>query len=228
MTCQYSSVQSLSRVWLSATPWTVACLASLSITNSRSPSPTPGVHPNSFPLSRWLVTAVQMPFPRSLMRPKSSLEDSWPEDGRNKKSERHGFNPGFHIFCWLLNLAELSLIYKSEDRCLYHMVALNMIKDQKISVGEVLVTQLCPTLCHPMDCSLPGSSVHGILQARILEWVSIPFSRGSSWPRDQTRVSCIPDSVGEDEEKRKALCTINGIVKRNNHYEKQYGGSSKN
>ena len=45
--------------------------------------------------------------------------------------------------------------------------------------------------CNPMDCSPPGSSVHGILQARILKWVGIPFSRGSSWPRDQTRVSCI-------------------------------------
>ena len=43
---------------------------------------------------------------------------------------------------------------------------------------------LCPTLCKPMDCSPPGSSVHGILQARILEWVAIPFSRGSSQPRD--------------------------------------------
>ena len=42
-----------------------------------------------------------------------------------------------------------------------------------------------------MDCSLPGSSVHGILQARILEWVAISFSRGSSWPRDRTPVSCI-------------------------------------
>ena len=45
--------------------------------------------------------------------------------------------------------------------------------------------------CDPIDYSLPGPSVHGILQARILEWVAIPFSRGSSWPRDQTRVSCI-------------------------------------
>ena len=54
----------------------------------------------------------------------------------------------------------------------------------------VLVTQLCPTLCNPMDCSSPGSSVLGILQARILEWVAIPFSR-SSWPRNQTQVSCI-------------------------------------
>ena len=54
----------------------------------------------------------------------------------------------------------------------------------------VLHAQLCPTLCDPMDCSPPGSSVHGILQARILEWVAIPFSRGSSQPRDQTQVSC--------------------------------------
>ena len=44
--------------------------------------------------------------------------------------------------------------------------------------GKVLVTPLCPTLCDPMDCSPPGSSVHGVLQARILEWVAIPFSRG--------------------------------------------------
>ena len=54
--------------------------------------------------------------------------------------------------------------------------------------------QSCPTLCDPMDHSLPGSSVYEILQARILEWVAIPFSRGSSQPRDQTcdsYISCI-------------------------------------
>ena len=56
---------------------------------------------------------------------------------------------------------------------------------------HVLVTQLCLTLCNPMDCSPPGSSVHGILQARILEWVAIRFFRGSSWPRDRTQVSHI-------------------------------------
>ena len=50
-------------------------------------------------------------------------------------------------------------------------------------------TQSCLTLCDPTDCSLPGSSVHGLLQARILEWVAIPFSRGSPQPRDQTWVS---------------------------------------
>ena len=50
------------------------------------------------------------------------------------------------------------------------------------------VTQLCPTLCDPMDCRLPGFSVHGILQARILEWVVNPFFRDSSWPRGWTWV----------------------------------------
>ena len=57
--------------------------------------------------------------------------------------------------------------------------------------SESEVTQSCPTLHDPMDCSLPGSSIHGIFQARILEWVANSFSRGSSWPRDQTCFSCI-------------------------------------
>ena len=53
------------------------------------------------------------------------------------------------------------------------------------------ITQSCSTLWDPIDCSLPDSSVHGISQARILEWVAISFSRGSSQPRNQTGVSCI-------------------------------------
>ena len=56
---------------------------------------------------------------------------------------------------------------------------------------KVLDAQSCPALCNPMDCSPPGSSVQGILQVRILEWVAIASSRGSSRPRDQTQVSCI-------------------------------------
>ena len=52
------------------------------------------------------------------------------------------------------------------------------------------VAQSCPALCDPMDCSLPGFSVYGIFQARILEWVAISFSRRSSQPRDWTQVSC--------------------------------------
>ena len=53
------------------------------------------------------------------------------------------------------------------------------------------VSTLCLTLCDPTDCSRPGSSVHGISQARIVEWVAISFSRGCSRPRDQNRISCI-------------------------------------
>ena len=53
------------------------------------------------------------------------------------------------------------------------------------------VTQSCSTLWNPMDCSLPGSSIHGIHQARILEWTAISFSMGSSRSRDRTQVSCI-------------------------------------
>ena len=52
------------------------------------------------------------------------------------------------------------------------------------------ITESCSTLCEPMDCSLPGSTTHGIFQARILEWVAIFFSRGSSQSRDWTQVSC--------------------------------------
>ena len=59
------------------------------------------------------------------------------------------------------------------------------------SEGESEVAQSFPTLCDPMDCSLPGSSIRGILQARILEWVAISFSRRSSQHRDRTQVSHI-------------------------------------
>ena len=55
--------------------------------------------------------------------------------------------------------------------------------------------QSCPTLCDPLDCSPPGSSVHGILQARILEWVAMPSSKGSSQPRDRTHGPCIAAGI---------------------------------
>ena len=55
--------------------------------------------------------------------------------------------------------------------------------------SESEVTQLCPTLCNPVDCGLPGSFIHGIFQPRVVEWVAISFSKGSSQPRDRTQVS---------------------------------------
>ena len=69
----------------------------------------------------------------------------------------------------------------------------------------VLVAQSCPTLCSSTDHSPPGSSVHGILQARILQWVAVPFFRGSSQPRDQTQVSHIAGRLFTIWAKRKPI-----------------------
>ena len=83
---------------------------------------------------------------------------------------------------------------------MWHLVKASMLNSIQITLHEpllhintcacVISCFSCLTLCHPMDCSPPGSSVHGILQARILEWVLISYSRGSSQPRDQTPVPC--------------------------------------
>ena len=78
----------------------------------------------------------------------------------------------------------------------------SMLCERKV---KVLVDQSHPTLCNAMDCSPSGSSVHGILQARILEWVAISFSRGSSRPRDWTPVSYIGRQILYQE------AIINGI-----------------
>ena len=78
----------------------------------------------------------------------------------------------------------------------------------------VLVAQSCPILCDPMDCSLPGSSVHGILQARILEWVAISFPRGSSWPRDWTWVSCVAGRCFTISATREAQLKDTASIKR--------------
>ena len=64
------------------------------------------------------------------------------------------------------------------------------------SLCVCLVAQSCPTLCYPLDSSLPGSSFHRIFQARILEWVAISFSRGSFWPRDWTHVFSVSYTAG--------------------------------
>ena len=74
-------------------------------------------------------------------------------------------------------------LLNSEDTLLYRSLTVRSKDNGKKwgkGIVKVLVTQSCPTLCDPMDCSLPGSSVHGILWARILEWVAIPFTKRSS------------------------------------------------
>ena len=80
----------------------------------------------------------------------------------------------------------------------------------------VIVTKSCPTLCNPVDCSPPGSSVHGISEARILGWDVISFSKGSSQSRDQTHVSCIAGRFFTIWTTRKAIigntsCSKGGI-----------------
>ena len=81
-----------------------------------------------------------------------------------------------------------------------------------------LVAHSCPTLCDPMDCSPPGSSVYGILQARILEWVAVPSSRGSSQPRDWTQSPTLQaDSLSSEPPGKPkntgtgSLCLLQGI-----------------
>ena len=72
----------------------------------------------------------------------------------------------------------------------------------------VLVTQLWPTLWDPVNCSPLGSSVHGLLQAGILEWVAMPSSRGSSQPRNHTRLSCIAGGFFTSWATQEAPCQV--------------------
>ena len=83
-----------------------------------------------------------------------------------------------------------------------------------------LASKLCPAPCNPVDCSLPGSSVYGIFQAGILEWVAISFSRGTSWPRDQTRVSRIGGRRFTVWATREATCSI--VTFKSNNFPNVY------
>ena len=91
------------------------------------------------------------------------------------------------------------------SQILYHCATWEALK------MKVLVTQSRPTLCDPRDCSPPDSSVHGILQARILEWVAIPLSKGSSCSRDWTHVSCIASKFFTIWATREALLDASNI-----------------
>ena len=85
-----------------------------------------------------------------------------------------------------------SLLWSTQSKALMDVkyLALYLPRSKKKYVCfRAKSLQLCLMFCNPMDCSPPGSSVHGIIQSRLLEWVAIPFSRGSSWLRDGTRVA---------------------------------------
>ena len=128
------------------------------------------------------ISLLQLPFRQSLQPPlPSPIRTSQARAAQGKLGQEVAEmlettgdtaqqGPGCKISC-----TTLSVICKFPSCLLY------------LKWSEVM--QSCPTLCDPMGCSPPGSSVHGIFQAWILEWVAISFSRGSS--RDRTRVSCI-------------------------------------
>ena len=114
----------------------------------------------------------------------SELKSSWSEEGRGR-----------------LDPSEVSVVLRwgggQEDPAFLHSMETAIVSPKKAAFltpmkAKVKVAPWCLTLCDPMDCSPPGSSVHGILQARILEQIAVPFSRGSSQPRDCTQVSRIP------------------------------------
>ena len=94
-------------------------------------------------------------------------------------------------FWWLLSVLSSDRIYRSLS---VHTPTCRQW--DYFRVGVCLVAQSCPTLFDSMDCSSPGSSVHGILQARILDWATISYSRGSFPPRDGVHFSCAPGLAG--------------------------------
>ena len=122
------------------------------------------------------------------------LLDSWNafdlQDSMSFSTEKSlllTLDKGFHE--WTpLNLPFItSYLSISASSCIKHS-PVNRLESFLHQVIEY-IAQSCPTLCDPMDCSLPGFLVHGIFQARVLEWVAISFSRRSSWPRDRTQIS---------------------------------------
>ena len=98
----------------------------------------------------------------------------------------HGFPAGL-LQTTALHTSHFTLLTCS-NKMLGKLWSINLRLSLTSSVS-VSLSQLCLTLCNPMDCSSSGSSVHGILQARILQWVASSFSRGSSQPRDQIQIS---------------------------------------
>ena len=97
-----------------------------------------------------------------------------------KRTQNYSLKPLWNLWnCW-------SYVFANSSLHLSHGDTKQSCQWDSNRCMRAKLLQSCPTL---MDCSLPGSSVHGILQARILEWVAIPFSRRSSQPRDQTQIS---------------------------------------
>ena len=177
----FVAVQLLSQVRLSATPWTAALQASLSFTIPQSLMKLMSIE-LVMPSNHLILCHSFLLLP--LVSPRIRLFSNESAIGiRWPKYWSFSFSISpSNEYLWLISF--------------------------RIGGGGGLVAQSCLTLCEPMDYSSPGSSVHGILQARTLEWVAISLSRGSSWPRNWTWVSCIADGFFTIESLRKTFLRI--------------------
>ena len=185
---QLSSVQSLSHVQLFVTPWIAACQASLSITNSRS-SPKLMSIQSVMPSSHLILCCPLLflpPIPPSIrvFSNESTLRMRWPKyrsfSFSISPSNEH---PGLISFRmdWLDLLAvqgtlKSLLQHHSSKASILQCSAFFTAAAAAAAAAAAKSLQSCPTLCNPIDGSLPGSPIPAILQARILEWVAISFS----------------------------------------------------
>ena len=127
--------------------------------------------------------------------------------------------PGFLVHHQLLELAQTHVYQVSDAIQSSHPllvvtvgVFLNSLELQLLSAGMCSIAQSYLSLCDLMDYSPPGSSIHGISHARILEWVAISSSRGSSWPRDQTCISCIAGKYFTSEPSGKPISRKGSLI----------------
>ena len=167
-------VQWLSHVWLFVTPWTAACQASLSFTIS---------------WSLLKLRSVESVMPSNhliLCCPLLLLPSIFPSIGSFPVSRL--FTSGGQSIGTSASASVLPV--NVQDWFLLGLCSLSSQFSQYFSVTFVFTKSVSCTVLS-MNCGPPCSSVHGILQARILDWVAVAFSRGSSWHRDRTLVSCI-------------------------------------
>ena len=136
------------------------------------------------------------PLWKTVWRFLQKLQIEWPynlavsKENKNTNSKRSMHH---YVHCSIIyNSQDLEATYPSTDERIkkIHIHSYTGILYEQFCI---VVAQPCPTLCDPIGCSLSGSSVHGVFQAIVLEWIATSFSRGSSQPRARTRVSCIVD-----------------------------------
>ena len=106
---------------------------------------------------------------------------------------RHGFDAERPAF---IHLVIKQTSNPAIRRMPFQVLGHSMTASELVFSCVYSVTQSCPTLCDPLDCSPPGSSVHEVFQSRVLDWVAISSSKGSSQPRDQTKIFCTPLIAG--------------------------------